>query len=291
MAGGKEKSQILAEKKPVKRGLGFRPNKRLGQHFLKDPNIIHKIINRAGFDPSDHILEIGAGLGALTLPLAESVRHISAIEKDTRLTQLLGKRLTRDGIRNVTLINADILKFDFNKLQTLPGEKVQVIGNLPYNISSPFLEKLIHHRKILSRAILMFQVELARRLISPPGNKVYGAITVLIQYHAKISPLLEVSSGAFHPRPKVGSMVLELDFNQPHPIRAEDEKLFTSVVRSAFAHRRKTIMNSFKGSAIQYPQEAFAKALNDCAIDPGKRAEELHIDDFLCLSSALTSRS
>ena len=253
--------------------------------------MIHEIISRAGFNPSDHILEIGAGLGALTLPLAESVRHVSAVEKDTRLTQLLGKRLSRDGIKNVTLINADILKFDINGLQTSPGEKIQVIGNLPYNISSPFLEKLINHREQVSRAILMFQVELARRLVSPPGNKVYGAITVLIQYHARISPLFEVSSGAFFPRPKVNSMVLELDFNRPHPGRAGDEKLFTSVVRSAFAHRRKMILNSFKGSPIPCPYEAFTKALNQCGIDPGKRAEELHIDDFLCLSAALTSLS
>ena len=277
----------MAERKPVKRGLGFRPNKRLGQHFLRDPNIIHEIIGRAGFTPSDHILEIGAGMGALTLPLAESVRHISAVEKDTRLTRLLGKRLSREGIKNVTLINADILKFDINGLQALPGEKIQVIGNLPYNISSPFLEQLINHRKLVDRAILMFQVELARRLVSPPGNKVYGAITVLIQYHARISPLLEVPNEAFYPKPKVGSMVLELDFTRPHPGRAGDEKLFTNVVRSAFAHRRKTILNSLKGSPIPCPYEDFTKALNQCDIDPGKRAEELNIDDFLCLSAAL----
>jgi len=277
----------LAENKPVKRGLGFRPNKRLGQHFLKDPNIIHEIISRAGFSPSDHVLEIGAGMGALTIPLSESVRHISAVEKDTRLTRFLGKRLSREGIKNVTLINEDILKFDINGLQTLPGEKIQVIGNLPYNISSPLLEQLINHRKMVSRAILMFQAELARRLVSPPGSKVYGAITVLIQYHAGISPLFEVSNGAFYPKPKVGSMVLELDFNRPHPGRAGDEKLFTSVVRSAFAHRRKTIINSLKGSPIPCPYEVFSEALNHCAIDPGKRAEELNIDDFLCLTAAL----
>jgi 16S rRNA (adenine1518-N6/adenine1519-N6)-dimethyltransferase len=226
-------------------------------------------------------------MGALTLPLAESVQHISAIEKDTRLTRLLGKRLSREGIKNVTLINADILKFDIKGLKNLAGEKIQVIGNLPYNISSPFLEQLINHRELVSRAVLMFQVELARRLVSPPGNKIYGAITVLIQYHARISPLLEVPNGAFFPRPKVGSMVLELDFDRPHPSRAGDDELFTRVVRSAFAHRRKTILNSLKGSPIQYPYEDFTKALSQCAIDPGKRAEELNIDDFLCLSAAL----
>lgn len=250
--------------------------------------MIHEIIYRAAFDRSDHILEIGAGLGALTLPLAGSVRKISAVEKDVRLTRLLGKKLSREGVENVTLINADILKFDFNELHRLPGEKIQVIGNLPYNISSPFLETLINNRKLVSRAILMFQIELARRLVSAPGNKAYGAITILIRYHAHISSLIEVAGSAFHPRPKVGSMVLELDFDRPHPKRAEDEKLFTTVVRSAFAYRRKKILNSFKGSPIPYPDEALMQALERCGIDPGRRAEELDIDDFLCLTAALS---
>jgi 16S rRNA (adenine1518-N6/adenine1519-N6)-dimethyltransferase len=226
-------------------------------------------------------------LGALTLPLAGAVRNITAVEKDARLTRFLGEKLSRGAIDNVTLINEDILKFDFDRLQCLPGEKIQVIGNLPYNISSPFLEILINNRKRISRAVLMFQVELARRLVSPPGNKAYGAISVLIRYHARISPLLEVAGTAFLPIPKVGSMVVELDFNRPHPNRAEDETLFTMVVRSAFAHRRKKILNSFRVSPMPYTDEALIKALNRCAIDPGKRAEELDIDDFLCLSAAL----
>jgi 16S rRNA (adenine1518-N6/adenine1519-N6)-dimethyltransferase len=291
VAGGKEASKSLAEKKSLKRGVRFRPRKRLGQHFLSDPEVILEIIRRAGFDSSDHVLEIGAGLGALTLPLAGAVRKITAVEKDARLTEMLGEKLSRGGIDNVTLINEDILKFDYNLLRCLPGEKIQVIGNLPYNISSPFLETLINNRELVSRAVLMFQFELARRLVSPPGNKAYGAITVLIRYHARISPLLEVAGTSFLPRPKVGSMVVELDFNRPHPKRAENEKLFTKVVRSAFAHRRKKILNSFRGSPMPYPDEALIKALNRCAIDPGKRAEELDIDDFLCLSAALRGNS
>ena len=271
----------------MKRGFGFRPSKRLGQHFLRDPAVIFEIIHRAGFDPADHILEIGAGLGALTLPLAGAVRKITAVEKDDRLTRLLGETLSHQGVDNVTLINEDILKFDFDRLHCLPGEKIQVIGNLPYNISSPFLELLINNRHLVSRAVLMFQVELARRLVSPPGNKAYGAITVLIRYHARISPLLEVPGTVFLPRPKVGSMVVELDFNRPPPNRAEDEKFFAMVVRNAFAHRRKKILNSFRVSLMPYTDEALIKALNRCAIDPGKRAEELDIDDFLCLNDAL----
>lgn len=281
----------MAERKPIRKELGFRPSKRLGQHFLTDPHIIHEIVSRAGFNSSDHILEIGSGLGALTRPLAPLVRQIWAVEKDARLTRSLEKSLSQDGVANVTLINADILKLDIQELPGLPQKKIQVIGNLPYNISSPFLEKLIKNRDLISKAVLMFQVELARRLVSPPGNKTYGAITVLIQYHAHITSLLEVSLAAFYPKPKVGSMVLLLDFKRPHPRRADDEKLFTLVVRSAFAHRRKTILNSLKGSPIPWSLEAIREALDQCNVDPKKRAEELSIDDFLCLSAAMTSLS
>lgn len=274
-----------------KRRNGFRPSKRLGQHFLRDRGLIDAIISRAGFHPSDRILEIGAGLGALTLPLAASVRHISAVEKDRRLTAMLNERLTREGIRNVTLINEDILKLDFDELPSHPGEKIHVIGNLPYNISSPVIEKLITHRHHIARAILMFQLELAHRLLASPGNKTYGAMTVMIRYHASVSPLVEVPGEAFYPKPKVGSMVLELDFERPHPSRANDEENFKKIVRGAFAHRRKTILNSFKGALFPCRIDEVLKALEKCDIDPRERAETLSIDDFICLSAALGSLS
>jgi len=270
-----------------KRRNGFRPNKRLGQHFLKDRGIIDEIIDRAGFHSSDRILEIGAGLGALTLPLAASVHQILAVEKDGRLTAMLDESLTREGIRNVTLINEDILKLDFDELLPHPGGKIHVIGNLPYNISSPLLEKLITHRHLIARAVLMFQFELARRLIASPGNKAYGAMTVLIRYHTSVSPLLEVPKGAFYPKPKVGSMVLELDFERPYPRRADDEAHFKKVVRGAFAHRRKTILNSFKGAFFSCGIDELLKAFEKCEIDSKKRAETLSIDDYICLSAAL----
>jgi 16S rRNA (adenine1518-N6/adenine1519-N6)-dimethyltransferase len=270
---------------------GFRPKKRLGQHFLKDKGIISEIIKKARFEQSDQVLEIGAGLGALTLPLAGSVHLISAIEKDSSLTDMLKKRLTSEGINNVILVNDDILKLDFNRLRKMTEKKIKVIGNLPYNISSPFLEKLVENRNLVSRAILMFQAELARRLIAKPGNKDYGAMTVLIQYHAHLSPLLEVPKESFYPRPKVDSMVLELDFERPHTRRIEDEANFKTVVRGAFAHRRKTLLNSLKQALFSLSSEEILGALEKCDIDPHKRAETLDIDDFLCLSSALTPLS
>ena len=291
MASGKERTQELAEKKRIRRGNAFRPKKRLGQHFLRDVGIVHKIIHKARLDPSEYVLEIGSGLGALTIPLAGSVHQVVAVEKDPRLAEMLKKRLALDDINNVRLINDDILKLELEGVPPLPTKKMKVIGNLPYNISSPFLEKLVENRNLVSKAILMFQLEVARRLCASPGGKEFGAMTVLIQYHAQVSPLFEVSKASFYPRPKVDSMVLELDFERPHPRRAQDEAKFKMVVKGAFAHRRKTLLNSLKRSLSSRTSQEILAALHKCEIDPGKRAETLNIDHFLCLTTALPSLS
>ena len=271
--------------------IGFRPKKRLGQHFLRDKGIVREIISRAKFDISDQVLEIGAGLGALTLPLSESVQEIIAVEKDPHLTEMLRKKLQSADIKNVVLINRDILKLDLEDVHHRPGTKLKVIGNLPYNISSPFLEKLVESRNLVSKAVLMFQFELARRLIAKPGNKEFGSMTVLMQYHANLSPLLKVSKESFYPKPKVGSMVLELDFERPHPKQAEDKSKFKMVVKGAFAHRRKTLLNSLKRTLPSCAHAEISLALQRCGIDPRRRAETLDIDDFLCLTSMLPSLS
>lgn len=281
----------MAEKKRIRRGNGFQPKKRLGQHFLRDEGIVRKIIHKARVDPSDHVLEIGSGLGALTIPLAALVHHVVAVEKDPRLAGMLKKRLARDDISNVRVINEDILKLELEGIPRHPAKKIKVLGNLPYNISTPFLERLVENRNLVSRAVLMFQLELARRLTASPGNKQFGAMTVLVQYYAHISPLLEVSKASFYPRPKVDSMVLDLDFERPHPRRAEDEAKFKMVVKGAFAHRRKTLLNSLKRTLSPRTSHEILYALRKCAIDPGKRAETLNIDHFLCLTSALSSLS
>ena len=267
----------------------LRAKKRLGQHFLRDPAVIAQIIRRAGFNPDLTIVEIGPGLGALTLPLAERVRHVIGIEKDPRLVETLQGRLIQRGIGNVTLIREDVLKADFEEIARSLGESLNLIGNLPFNISSPFLGKLIRSKDIITRAVLTFQAEVGRRLVALPGNKQYGAMTVLVQYHARVSPLVEIPQAAFYPPPKVGSMVVELDFTRPHPTRAEDDGSFRNVVKGAFAHRRKTLINSLKGAFPEWPQEKMLKAMEKCGIEPKKRAEVLGIDDFIRLSKALDS--
>jgi 16S rRNA (adenine1518-N6/adenine1519-N6)-dimethyltransferase len=275
----------------VKREYEFRPKKSLGQHFLKDKEIVREIVYRSRFDPADRVLEIGPGLGALTLLLAREVHHVIAVERDSHLIDMLNKRLSAEKIENVLLINEDILKLDFNRIPSLRERKVRVIGNLPYNISSPILEKLVENRHMLNRAVLMLQSELAGRLIANPGTKAFGAMTVFVQYHARVSPLIHVPKEAFHPRPKVDSMVLEMDFQRPYPERTEDEVKFRRVVRGAFAQRRKTLLNSLKNSLASYSREEILAALERSDIDPRRRAETLTIGDFLRVTSALIALS
>jgi 16S rRNA (adenine1518-N6/adenine1519-N6)-dimethyltransferase len=266
---------------------GFRPKKSLGQHFLQDPRIIQDIIDCAKFRTYDRIVEIGPGKGALTLPLARRVDHVVAIEKDAQLIHMLGEKLSGQGVSNVTLINGDILEWDFKEIARFPATKIKVIGNLPYNISTPFLEKLIENRNHVSKAILMFQLEIGKRLTASPNNKSYGAMTVLVQYHAQARGLFEVSKASFFPKPRVDSMVLELDFEKPHPRRAVDEDKFRGVVKGAFSHRRKTLLNSLKRFFPFHDSEMILQGIRKCGVDPKARAETLSIDDFVCLAGAL----
>ena len=271
----------------MKESSAFHPKKSLGQHFLKSPRVIQEIITRAGFEKDSTVLEVGPGRGALTLPLAGRVRRVLAVEKDPRLAEMLKKTLQKAGIQNVTLVCGDVLRLDFDEIFHGQEGKIYVIGNLPYNISSPFLEKITKNKSLISRAILTFQLELANRLAGSPGSKAYGAMTVLVQYHARISPLLRISGESFHPRPKVSSMVLEMDFTKPHPTRTGDEEHFRKVVKAAFAQRRKTVSNSLSHTLPTFGAEKILEALEQCGIDPRKRAENLSIDDFLCLSESL----
>jgi len=264
----------------------FTPKKSLGQHFLRDPLIIERILAGAKFDRSSTVLEIGSGLGALTFPLASRVQHVIAVEKDGILAEKLRAGLSREGIGNVTLIHEDILKLD---LARLSEEKIEVIGNIPYNISSPLIEKLIRNRHRIQRAVLTLQRELAARLTASPGNKQYGALTVLIQYHAHLSPLLEIPREAFYPKPKVSSTVVQFEFSKPYPRRADHEEFFRRLVRAAFAHRRKTLLNSLRGTFPSWEVQSTLNAMQRCAIDPRRRAETLSTEDFLDLSTALSS--
>lgn len=271
----------------LRHGGSVRPDKRLGQHFLIDRAICERIIGLAHFQPSDWVLEIGPGKGALTLPLAREVSRVVAVEKDKRLAEGLQQELVASGISNVDLVCQDILRLDFDAIPLPPSGRIQVIGNLPYNISSPVLGTLTRQRERLGRAVLMFQREVADRLTAAPNSKGYGALTLLVRYHARPTPLLPVSRMAFRPAPKVDSMVIELDFAHPYPSQGVGADDFRKVVRAAFAHRRKTLLNSLRGTFPGWTAEALTEVLREGGIDPRRRAESLAMDEFLALTSIL----
>jgi len=259
----------------------------LGQHFLADQDVVRKMLDLMALNESEDVVEIGPGLGALTLALAERVRHVVAVEKDRRLIRLLGEKIKTQGIQNVTLLHHDILKVELSAL-TGGRERVRVLGNLPYNISSPMIEKIILEREAVGLAVFMLQLEVAQRLVATPGNKAYGALSVWVQYHAMARTLFPVSRKAFYPVPKVDSMVVQLDLRNPHPRRTPDEAHFRKVVKAAFAHRRKTILNSMAGGAVGWDRAVLARAMDHCGVDPGRRAETLNLDEFLCIERTLS---
>jgi len=269
---------------------GLKPRKSLGQHFLEDPAIIDTIVAQARLSNDEVVVEIGPGLGALTIPILPHIYHLVAIEKDPLLINILKENLPLKDKGKITCIAGDVLKLNFKEISDKFEQKIKVLGNLPYNISSPFLEKLVINREYVRTAILMFQYEFAQRLTARPCTKHYGALSVIMQYHARLSPLIKVNRDAFYPKPKVDSMVVEVDFEKPHPSQAEDEGLFKGIAKAAFSHRRKTILNSLDRGMVSLPRETLDKALRKCSIDPKRRAETLTVDDYICLTSAVRAK-
>jgi len=255
------------------------PKKQLGQNFLKDPSTAQMIIQRSDLMPQDAVLEIGAGLGALTVPIARSARKVYAVEKDGRLADVLAGILTSHDCSNVTLINKNILDVDIDQLARDENSPLVVFGNLPYNISSQVLIQLIKSRKAVRHCVLMFQKELARRIMSPPGNKDYGRLSVLLQYCAETKHLADVKAALFYPRPKVDSEVIAINFKEVPEFAAEDE--------AAFSKRRKTLKNALAGSDLALEAEVVERILKGVAIDPLRRAETLSVEEFVRLSNVL----
>ena len=287
MAQIKEPANNMEKSKYFLAKSGLRPKKSLGQHFLEDHGIIDKIITLIQLNKNDVVVEIGPGTGALTIPVLPYVYHLIAIEKDQLLINLLRKKLSAEEGKKITLISGDALKIDFKEISNDFKQKIRIIGNIPYNISSPLLERLILYRAYIKSAILMFQHEFALRLIAPPGQRKCSALTIVSQYYAEISPIIKIKRDAFYPIPKVDSMVLKMDFERPYKFQAKDEMIFRKIVKSAFLFRRKTILNSLEKATVSLSREEIAKALEECNIEPKKRAETLSIYDFIRLSLVL----
>ncbi|HPA14805.1 MAG TPA: 16S rRNA (adenine(1518)-N(6)/adenine(1519)-N(6))-dimethyltransferase RsmA [Desulfobacterales bacterium] len=265
----------------------IRAKKQLGQHFLIDPSTAGMITKRAGVMQDDIVLEIGSGLGALTVPIAGIAKKVYAVEKDWRIIPLLKNELLANDLHNVILIEQDILRLDIKKLAEAEGRKILVTGNLPYNISSQVLVRLIRSRDAVCRAVLMFQKELAQRIIAPPGSRDYGRLSVMLGYCAEIKRLAEIKALLFFPKPKVDSEVLEIKFRTVLENPATDEAFFFRVIRAAFGKRRKTLKNALSGSELEIDSETVREAFITVGIDPSRRAETLTVSEFVALSNRL----
>lgn len=252
-----------------------RPKKRFGQNFLQDSQVVHSILRLFNPQPDDKVIEIGPGLGALTHPLLQIFPHFTAIEIDHDLhAYWLNKKQQNPGLN---LIQADALTVDFGSL----GTKLRIIGNLPYNISTPLLLHLLSFKEHIKDMHFMLQKEVALRLAALPGNKDYGRLSVLLQYICEVEYLLEVPAHAFHPKPKVESAVVRLT---PHISSAyADVELanLQHLLKQAFAMRRKTLANNLK-SIIS------AQDLTQLNIDPSIRPEQLSIEEYVKLAKFIT---
>jgi 16S rRNA (adenine1518-N6/adenine1519-N6)-dimethyltransferase len=261
--------------------------KQLGQNFLSDPSTAEMIVSRAKICASDTVLEIGPGLGALTFPLAKYARQVIAVEKDHDVAGILKSMIVSSRLPHVRIIENDILKVNVNEIANQSGHPLIVMGNLPYNISSQVLIQLIQNRKAVSRAILMFQKELAERITSNPGVKDYGRITVMLKYCADVNTIATVKSHLFFPKPKVDSEVVEIRFKTHLPWLADDEIFLSRVVQASFGKRRKTMKNALSSSSLGISGQLAEKALACASIVPSRRAETLSVAEFVALSNRL----
>ncbi|MDR3668634.1 MAG: 16S rRNA (adenine(1518)-N(6)/adenine(1519)-N(6))-dimethyltransferase RsmA [Ignavibacteriaceae bacterium] len=256
----------------------IKPLKKFGQNYLTDPNILRKIVEEIDPNGEDNIIEIGPGLGALTEFLLQKVPTITAIEIDNRVGEILRKRF-----QGIELITEDFLKTDLNAIYHKSGKKLRITGNIPYNLTSPILFRMIENNQIVKDAVLMMQLEVAQRIISKKGTKEYGILSVLLNYFCEIKFCFKVSPNVFNPRPKVWSAVLHF-YLKENDLTDTDKKVFIQTVKAAFGNRRKTLKNSLSNSIF--------KEINfeDSGIDISLRAEQLDIDNFVLLSKYIQSK-
>lgn len=263
---------------------GFQFSKTLGQNFLINPSVCPRIAELGGADSGTGVIEIGTGVGVLTVELAKRAKKVVAIEIDSRLLPILDETLAE--FDNVKVINADVLKLDLHRLvaEEFPGMEVVVCANLPYYITSPIIMSLLEQRLPVKAITVMVQKEAAVRLCAKPATREVGAVTIAVRYFSEPKQLFHVSRGSFLPAPNVDSAVIRLDVRQDAPQTAEDEKFFFQVVRASFSQRRKTIANSVSAT-LGLNKAQLAAAMQTHGLKPTARAEELSMEQFLLLGN------
>jgi len=258
-----------------------RARKRFGQNFLHDAGVIHRILRAIHAKPGERLVEIGPGQGALTEGLLDSGAHLDVVELDLDLIPILQGKFA--GRENFNLHQGDALKFDFGRLSAEPNS-LRIVGNLPYNISTPLIFHLLDHAHLIRDMHFMLQKEVVERLAALPGGGDWGRLSIMVQYHCRVEHLFNVGPGAFNPAPKVDSAIVRLVPHEtlPHPTR--DHHQLERVVREAFNQRRKTLRNTLKGLLD-------ADAITAADVDGSLRPEQLDLAAFVRLSDQLTERS
>lgn len=254
------------------------PRKRFGQHFLHDDQVIQRLVDAIGPLPEQHLVEIGPGQGALTFPVLKKIGAMDVVELDRDLIPLLIERAKNSG--NLIIHQADALKFDFATL-VVNEKPLRVIGNLPYNISTPLIFHLLGYANLIADMHFMLQKEVVDRLAANIGNSDYGRLSIMVQYHCQVTALFDVPPEAFTPPPKVNSSIVRLVPHKIIPFPADDYAHFESIVKQAFNQRRKTLRNCLKNTVND---EDFIRA----RIDSKLRPEELSVEDYVRLSNLLS---
>lgn len=254
----------------------FTPKKSLGQNFLVNADIAERIVNACHLAPTDTVLEIGPGKGALTHELARQCKNVLAVEKDKILSEQLAKDFKNS---NVHIINDDILKYPFDKLP----DNSKIVGNLPYNIVTPIIKKIIDYRRKFQELYITVQLEYGQRIVARPNTKSYGSFSCFVQYYMNPKILFRIKNSAFLPIPKVQSCFLYLDFLNKPKQKAENDNFLFSIIRSCFGQRRKMILNSLAGTL---DKKEIPRLLEMLEINPKLRAENLSLEDYVRISNA-----
>ena len=266
----------------------FAFQKKFGQNFLIDSNIVEKIVRDAGVTKDDFVLEIGPGIGTMTQYLCESAREVVAVEIDTKLIPIL--KDTLGAYNNVSVSNEDILKVDIKKLaeERNGGRPIKVVANLPYYITTPIIMGLFESHVPIDSITIMVQKEVADRMQVGPGTKDYGALSLAVQYYAKPQILINVPPTCFMPKPNVGSAVIKLQRYDNPPVTVKNEKLMFDIIRASFNQRRKTLQNGLNNAPnINYSKEQIVTAIEKLGVVATVRGEALTLEQFAKLSDIL----
>ena len=274
--------------KEIREKYGFKFSKNLGQNFLTDKYIIDKIIEGTGITEKDTVLEIGPGIGVITAEAAERARRVIAVEVDSSLLPILEETLGE--YSNVRIINEDVLKLDINRIiEEEQAERVKIIGNLPYYITTPIIMKLLDEEVKAESITVMMQKEVADRIKAGPGSKAYGAISAAVQYYCTVEKIIDVPRTVFVPQPKVDSVVLKFKLREQKAAVVQDKRLFFECIKAGFGQRRKTLLNSLQ-TVRGTSKEVIAASLAAAGIDASRRAETLTLEEFGKISNEVYKR-